>query len=48
MVLAVSIGIMFVGLVTTEKESKGSFWDASKMCAFDLGVLIIFIIIMNI
>ena len=48
MVLAVSIGIMFVGLVTTEKESKGSFWDASKMYTFDLGVPIIFIIIMNI
>lgn len=48
MVLAISVGIMFVGLVTTEKESKGSFWDASEMCTFDLGVLIIFIIIMNI
>lgn len=37
MVLAVNVGIMFVGLVTTEKESKGSFWDASEMCTFDLG-----------
>ena len=48
MVLTDSIAIMFVGLVTTEKESKGSLWDVSKMCTFDLGVLIIFITVMNI
>lgn len=37
MVLIVSIAITFVGLVMTEKECKGGFQDASKMCTFDVG-----------
>lgn len=35
-VLIVRIAVMFVGIVMTEREHKGSFWDASKKCTFDV------------